>query len=160
MIRSRVHRLPEDRYRGRVAVAFTANLQPRRPYFTSEAAVAPHRKIFEEEVLKANCIAYAYCFMPDHFHAVLLGVTDDARPKEAMTRFKQRSGFLFGQGPVKWQPRFRDHVLRMGEDTPNQTLYVLNNPLRAGLTENPLSYRYSGSVGISFSEVIDTILDL
>lgn len=126
----------------------------------SEETVARHREIFREEVVRARCIAYAYCFMPDHFHAVLLGVADDARPKEAMSRFKQRSGFLFGQGPVKWQPRFRDHVLRMDEDTSNQVLYVLNNPLRAGLTTDPLAYPFSGSVGIEFREVLETILDL
>ena len=48
VIRSNVHRLPEDRYQGRVAVAFTACLQPRGPYFTSEEAVAPHRALLIE----------------------------------------------------------------------------------------------------------------
>ena len=160
VVRSNVRRLSEDRYEGRVAVAFTLCLATREPHFTSEAAVAPHRRMLEDETLRVGCVAYAYCFMPDHLHVVLLGVRDDARPKAAIVRFKQWSGFLFGRGPVRWQPRFWDHVLRAGEDTAAQVLYVLNNPLRAGLTAEPLAWPFSGAIGMSYAEVLETVIDL
>lgn len=118
----------------------------------------PHREILGQEVEEAGCVAYVFCFMPDHLHAVLLGVRDDATPKGAIDRFKQRSGFVLRNEPVKWQAGYYDHVLRANEDTPRQVLYVLNNPLRAGLTEDPLEYPFSGCIGTDYRELLETIL--
>ena len=141
-----------------MAVHFTLCFADRIPYFTTEERVAPHREVLIQEVEQALCIAYAYCFMPDHLHTILLGVDDKASPKKAVDRFKQRSGFLLRNEPAKWQPSYFDHILRTNEDTPAQVLYVFNNPLRAGLTDDPFSYPFSGCIGTDYREVLETIL--
>jgi putative transposase len=160
MVRSRVQRLPDHRYEGCVAVAFTACLKSRDPYFTTQDVVDPHREVLAEETLRAGCVAYGYCFMPDHLHVVLLGIADHARPKDAFIRFKQRSGFLLGKNSAAWQKSFYDHVLRDTADTPRQVLYVLNNPVRAGLVSDPREYPFSGAIGMDLDLVYATVLNL
>jgi putative transposase len=159
-VQAKPHRLPPERYVGRIAVAFTACLRNRRCYFVDEASVAVHRQILQAEVEAAHCVAYAYCFMPDHFHLVLLGLRQDSAPLLAMTRFKQKSGFRLRDCDVAWQPSFYDHILRPGADTVRQALYVLNNPVRAGLAANMSAYPFSGLIGISMSDLLVSVIDL
>lgn len=153
-------RLPEACYVGRVAVAFTACLSPRRPYFVDHAAVQPHIDLLAEEVERTQCIAYAYCFMPDHLHVLMVGPRDDSQPLLAMRRFKQRSGFALRKTAVYWQPRFYDHILRPGDDTVRQAMYILHNPVRAGLCDDPWTYPYAGMIGISRDDLLVSVIDL
>ena len=41
-----------------------------------------------------------------------------------------------------WAPGFHDHALRREEDVKCTALYIVGNPLRAGLVERVADYRY------------------
>jgi len=94
---------------------------------------------------------WLYCYMPDHLHLLVEGINDQADLKKFIKDFKQRTGYWYTHkeahtGNKLWQPGYYEHVLRKEEDTKEIMLYILNNPVRKGLVESYLDYRYSGSL--------------
>jgi len=83
--------------------------------------------------------------MPDHIHAVLEGLTDDADVLGGVYLFKQRCGYwgkrLFPG--LNLQKDFYDHIVRDNENLTKHICYVLNNPVRAGLATTWDEYPYS-----------------
>ncbi len=93
----------------------------------------------------------AWVFMPDHVHWLLQGthVTDDLRA--AMTLARQRAAFAYRQhgGGRLWQAGFHDRVVRRTEKTDAIANYILDNPVRAGLVQDPHVYPFSWSMTLS-----------
>jgi putative transposase len=87
-----------------------------------------------------------YCFMPDHLHLLVEGATDDADLQCFIKRWKQRTAFKYARarGRRLWQVGYFDHVLRSDEDTYRHALYILGNPIRAGLARTIGEYPYAG----------------
>jgi putative transposase len=85
--------------------------------------------------------------MPDHLHAVVEGQRDDADLKKFVSRAKQYSGYAYSQacGEKLWQRYGYEHVLRDSESTRSVVLYILENPLRAGLVQSIAEYPFIGS---------------
>ena len=90
----------------------------------------------------------AYCFMPDHLHLLVEGESDTADLQRFVKRWKQTTGFEYAKerGCRLWQVGFFDHVLRFDEDTERHALYILGNPIRAGLTKTIGEYPFAGCV--------------
>ena len=91
---------------------------------------------------------FAYCFMPDHLH-LLVGIPAGSDLVQFVRHFKQLSAYRFRRecSHVRlWQTRFYDHALRSEEKLPNVARYIWENPVRAGLVENPSDYPHSGSL--------------
>ena len=87
------HRLPRDRYRGRVSAAFTLCVQDRRPLFSSGhifRCFADFLRISAENRM-SNVV---FCFMPDHVHLILMGISDSSDLLSIVEDFKQRSGYI------------------------------------------------------------------
>ena len=150
MIRERTHRLPLECYRGRVAVAFTACLRfPPSVALDDETRAVIRVKLFEGAA-KHDANVVAWCLMPDHLHAILFGRTDSADVWKAMVAFKQASGFWLGQrrSRIGWQKDFYDHVIRSDESLEEQILYVVNNPVRAGLVARWWDYPHLGGTTV------------
>ena len=97
--------------------------------------------------------------MPDHLHLLVEGTTPDADFLEFMRTFKQRSSFHWKRsfGGELWQRSYYEHVLRDDEDTVTIARYVLANPLRAGLVEDPLRYPFMGSFVYELRELLDSL---
>lgn len=159
MLRSKPHRLPLETYQGRKAIAFTACLTSRQPYFVLNEVVDPHVKILTEEVRRHHCVCYCYCFMPDHLHVILVGLNDQSNGMDAFKRFKQRSGYLLRLTEAHWGKSFYDHILRP-KDTAAQTMYVINIPVRAKLCNDPFAYPFSGTIDMDWSDVLNSAIDL
>ena len=90
---------------------------------------------------------YAYCFMPDHLHLVVLGLSDTAGLPSFMQAFKSlaaRETRNLGIAKL-WQKGFYDHVLRDGESIDAAAAYAFLNPVRAGLVWRAEEWPYSGS---------------
>lgn len=75
-----------------------------------------------------------------------------------MKNFKQATGYYFKQqtGFNLWQKSYYDHILRKEEDIIGNMKYVLNNPARAGLVDEYLDYRFSGSLEIDIKDFVET----
>lgn len=91
--------------------------------------------------------------MPNHLRLLL--ETDECRKFLAL--FKQKTGYYFKQksGLYLWQKSYYDHILRSDEDLRETVAYILNNPVRAKLVPDYLSYPYSGSLEISIKDFVE-----
>ncbi len=92
--------------------------------------------------------------MPDHLHLLL--DTEDCI--KFIKNFKQITGYQFKTktGLALWQKSYYDHILRKEEDLIGTVKYILNNPVRAGLTEKYLDYPHSGSFEIDIKDLVET----
>lgn len=113
--------------------------------------VAFHHE-FREEVLhvaaREGLACPVYCLMPDHIHLVWMGLRRDSDQIKGMAFFRTHlESKLEGE---KFQHQAHDHVLR--EDERKQSAfenacgYVVENPLRAGLVEDPNEWEFTGTV--------------
>lgn len=86
--------------------------------------------------------------MPDHLHLLLVALRDDTDLREFARHFKQTSGYDFvrsvGSGRL-WQAGYHHRVLRSSEASASVARYILENPVRAGLTRSFQDYPFSGS---------------
>jgi putative transposase len=90
---------------------------------------------------------YVYCFMPDHLHLLLAG-EEGSNLIKMVKQFKQLTGYLFKKETSErlWQKSYYDHILRKEEDVVKVVRYILENPVRKGLTKHPEEYPFSGSL--------------
>ena len=128
--------------------------------FSLTIAVAGREPVFEEIAFGRECLElllplceatesllYGYCFMPDHVHLVIgVGrrslVDVIGEWKSLCFRARRRRGCAL---PF-WQRSFWDHGIRGGERALRAAvLYVLINPVRAGLVNDWRDYPLVGS---------------
>jgi putative transposase len=88
-----------------------------------------------------------WVLMPDHWHG-LIQLDSDIALSQVIGKLKGASARTLGLRhphirPV-WQDSFHDHALRSEEDLLAMAQYILNNPVRAGLTNTPAAYPYRG----------------
>ena len=109
---------------------------------------------------EAECFSVpAYCFMPDHFHALIEGGRADANLPRFVRLFKQCSSFHWKHrtGTTLWQRGYFEHVLRAEEDSFDVARYVLHNPVRAGLVSRPEDYPFLGSLTVSVRDLLYSV---
>jgi len=85
--------------------------------------------------------------MPDHVHILLHASSERADLPAFMKRFKQVTGFAYKQHSrqVLWQNGYHDRILRDDESSESTARYILENPIRAGLTTAWGEYPYAWS---------------
>jgi len=90
---------------------------------------------------------YAYCLMPDHVH-LLLGISPNSSLTSVVASWKSLCYHLRrqrGHAETFWQRSFFDHALRDNEHLRKVALYILGNPVRAGLVADFHDYQLCGS---------------
>jgi REP-associated tyrosine transposase len=97
--------------------------------------------------------------MPDHLHALIMGLAENSDLLKFMDMFRQRSGFVH---PRKrsgrlWQEGYDDRFLRSEEATLDVAAYIIANPIRAGLCADVRDYPFLGSSRYSIDELIAAI---
>lgn len=83
--------------------------------------------------------AATLCFvvMPDHLHW-LLQLGEEKALSEVIASAKRYSSRHCHS--LQWQAGFHDHALRKEEDLKAVSRYIINNPIRAGLSRNIKEY--------------------
>jgi len=90
---------------------------------------------------------HVFCLMPNHFHLVVETTTPrlsaglhraNGLYAQTFNRKYERSGHLFGD-------RFFTRLIRDEAHLREACRYVLENPVRAGLSESPAEWPWSGS---------------
>ena len=92
---------------------------------------------------------YAAVVMPDHVHLICMPLIDENGSisiPEITRTIKSESAHrinaaLVRTGPV-WQDESFDHILRGDESLRKKAMYILENPVRAGLVAGPGEYRW------------------
>jgi len=146
-MREKLHRLSDEMYIGKKAVAFTVCIKDKQKLFVSDEIIGIFERKLIDSLQKYKCSAHVYLFMPDHLHLILEGNEDNSNVKMCIELFKQKTGYWLSKNlsKFKWQKDYYDHVIRNDEDILNQIRYILNNPVRATLVEGWKNYLYKGS---------------
>jgi REP-associated tyrosine transposase len=134
-------------YVGKYRYFLTFCTHNRRPYFTESEAVDLVREQILRAIIENQFLCIAYCFMPDHLHLLIEGVSDGSDLRIALKAAKQYSGFYFQQrnGRRLWQRYGYEHVLRNDLERATTLRYMLDNPVEAGLAKKPEDYPFLGS---------------
>jgi len=92
----------------------------------------------------------SYIVMPDHVHFFCTDATGTTTLSRMIGAWKQWSAKeLCNQLKIKapiWQKEFFDHLLRSDESYSEKWNYVRQNPVRAGLIENPEDWEFAGHI--------------
>ncbi len=102
-------------------------------------------RLLKDVVSRFGWICHAYCLMPNHYH--LLVETPDANLSRGMrhlngvytqwvNRNHHRAGHLF-------QGRFQSIVVEKQSHLLEVSRYIVLNPVRAGMTDDPSEWRWS-----------------
>jgi len=147
VITKRLRRLDGVSYAGYQRYFLTTCTAFRRPLF-SDAVVAT--RVTEQLLHDAELLDFAvlaYCLMPDHLHALVEAQSEQSDLQAFMKRFKQTTGFAYRQETQQllWQPGYHERILRDDQATESIVRYVLENPVRAGLTTALGEYAFAGS---------------
>lgn len=153
--RRKANRLPTPSYRGHRICFLTLCAHQRKPVFRN-ASLAKALTNLLEETCRANGFGvYAYCFMPDHLHLILVGEKSCAELSRAVRTFKGTAAAAARARGISnlWQKGFYDHVVRGGEGLDRVAWYVFMNPVRAGLAKEFLEWPFSGSFMVNWKRV-------
>jgi REP element-mobilizing transposase RayT len=93
--------------------------------------------------------------MPDHVHASVESESDRADFQAFVKLFKQTTGFAYRKDTRRflWQPGYHERVLRSDEATDVVIRYILENPIRAGLSTAVGEYGFAGSGEYTIDEL-------
>lgn len=85
--------------------------------------------------------------MPDHLHLLIEATSERADLVAFAAEAKQRTAYRYRRrhAQVLWQKGYYEQVLRDDEATLTVARYILANPVRAGLVEEPGDYPFAGS---------------
>ncbi|MBZ5558292.1 MAG: transposase [Acidobacteriia bacterium] len=148
-------RLPQTEYLGIRRILLTMCTFDRLPYFTSPSAVeATHGELLRTAAAY-DVEVIAYCFMPDHLHALFHGAGAATHLEKCAAMFRQRSGHAHRRHSRMrlWQEGYHDRILRDEESTFDVVSYIVGNPVRAGLCSDVRLYPYAGSSRYSLEEL-------
>jgi REP-associated tyrosine transposase len=144
---SRPPRLKSFDYTGMHRYFLTVCCDKRAERFVDSAVVELVHAQFRYSAEERQFDIPAYCYMPDHVHALFVGASPEADFKEFVKIAKQRSGFRFKRaaGERLWQEGYYDRVLRGEEATVDVIRYIIENPLRRQLVTEIRDYPFWGS---------------
>jgi REP-associated tyrosine transposase len=129
----------------------------RRTIFESSEAVDPVlQKLLEISSSNGFSIP-AYCFMPDHVHALIEGLVENADFRYFVKAFKQVTAFDYRRrnGSDLWQPGYHERIVRDDEATEAIVRYIWGNPISAGITKQLGEYPFCGSDRYELSDILD-----
>jgi REP element-mobilizing transposase RayT len=154
-----VPRLKSFDYVGMHSYFLTICTSERRRLFTDERLVALVRLQLLRVATSEQFEVIAYCFMPDHLHALTNATRDDADFRRFARVFKQCSSFAWKRtiGGELWQRSYFEHVLREDEDLCGVARYIIENPVRAGLVEDALKYPFIGSATLQVRDLLYSV---
>lgn len=130
----------------------TIDTQNRKSYFKNPKIAEMTLKILFD-VFKKRFMArlYVYCLMPDHLQC-LMSPSDKTRAtvSKIFQAFKSLSTNeireKFGIKEKIWQRGFYDCIVRNPDDLIRIAEYILSDPVRSKLVDDPEDYQYRGII--------------
>lgn len=134
-------------------VSFTLCVQDRQLLFDDARVVGAIADQLTVIAARHNAAIHVWLFMPDHLHVLAEGLYEDTDLLRFIDTFKQSSGFWLARNKpsMRWQKSYYDHILREVEDAPKHARYILENPVRAGIVDDWLTYPHKGSTVYDFA---------
>jgi REP element-mobilizing transposase RayT len=126
------------------AYFITTATNKRAPFFNDPTAAAVVIEALKWLDQKGKMVLDAAVLMPDHLHCVA-ELKTDGLPKlmHSLKSYtaKQVNAVLKRQGSL-WQDQYHEHAIRKDEDLNEVVLYMLHNPVRAGMVEDFHDYPF------------------
>jgi putative transposase len=141
-------RLPHEYYQGDAVVHWTLPVSKRKQGWLNTQFHASFRELMLHALAREGLLCPVYCLMPDHLHFVWMGLRLDSDQRNGMAFLRT---YLEPElAPEKFQHQSHDHALKQEERRRDAfahvCYYILENPLRAGLTENPRDWPFYGTL--------------
>ncbi|MFH1541668.1 MAG: transposase [bacterium] len=145
-------------YKGAYSYFLTIRTADKHKYFEEGLVVADIIECLRREADAFHFKVYAYCFMPDHLHLLLVGDYESELIR-FMKMFKQKTSYNYKQkhGNVLWQKSYYDHIIRQKNKVNEMTAYIFYNPVKSGLVNDPKLYPYSGSLVFDYEAFCDNL---
>jgi putative transposase len=161
MHRLRPSRLPGFSYLGRHAYSVTICTSEAAPALDSSVLVSELLEQLRQHVEAEQVALVAYCFMPDHVHLVLQGLSDASDLRRLIARWKQMTGYRHKQrtGRALWRSGYYDRILRDGDSILDMVGYALRNPVREGLAARIGDYPFAGSDVYGLGELREVLAE-
>jgi len=106
------------------------------------------RELLLHAAAREDLLCPGYCLMPDHIHLIWMGMRRHSDQLNGMMFFRTHLGRLIR--PHELQHQACDNVLREEDRKRGAfakvTFYVLENPVRAGLSDKATAWPYIGAV--------------
>lgn len=114
----------------------TTVMDGRTPVFANDATAAVAIREFQRLDQEGFTRSVAYVVMPDHIHWLveLRAGTLENVMKRFKSRTAQQVNRLLGRIGRLWQACYHDHAIRSDESLFRHAMYVMGNPIRAGMT--------------------------
>lgn len=138
-------RLDPSAYRQGEVFFVTISTFQRYPWFGTHPELAGKAvQLLSDLLAERGTGLYAWCIMPNHVHLLVR----DEDIVQLVRLFKGRmtptAHALNSKRPL-WQRSFYDHGLRREESLAEVAKYIWENPVRAGIVDDPADYSWSGS---------------
>ena len=144
--------------KGRALVFVTTTCAGWLPVFSDRGAAECITKQLGDTAIAMSTSVVAYVVMTSHVHA-MLGFRDIAILPKFMQKFKSLSsrsiktldiksfkGFLYENGKFRlWKRRFDDLIIYSEEQFWTKLTYIHENPVRAGLVEKTVDWKFSSA---------------
>ena len=134
-----LRRLPPENYRGNAYVHWTMTIEKRATGWLIPIVYYKFREILTHAMFRHALACPIYCCMPDHFHFMWIGLSEQSDQLLAAKYFRKHFNAVLIKLDFQFQFQPYDHVLRETEieksafeDTAN---YIAENPERKGLVE-------------------------
>jgi putative transposase len=150
-------RLPAENYVGRRRFFITLCCTRRRKFLAQSPFAARIIEILRATAVHHKVAVYTYCLMPDHLHALVIGLEPSSNLQIFVMDFKRKAtaGFRRSSSGPLWQKKFYDYILRSNDSNDRVAAYIWMNPVRKGLCVNPQDYPFSGSFGSAWKPSLD-----
>ena len=132
---------------GRFSYSLRFGTFQRRSHFTDPALIRSALTQIQRTCEEQTFALIAYCFMPDHVHLAVRGLTAESNLRRFVKIAKQRVAYVARRKfaiPAIWQDGYYERVVR-SHGLESLVRYILNNPVHAGLVEHVEQYPFSGS---------------
>jgi len=117
------------------------------------------RKLLGEKSRKLKIRLLAYCLMNNHYHLVLQNSSN--KLSEFMKELNGHFGIIYskttGNKGYVFQGRYKSTLIQEGAYLRMAIAYVLLNPLRAGIVDDPYKYKWSSIT--DYHSTGDSIID-
>jgi putative transposase len=152
-------RLPASSYIGQREYFVTFCCDERRPVFAEPAKALWLIEELRRHSVRHHFAVYAYCMMPEHFHALVRGLELGSDLLVFLKGFKQETAYSFRKKfhADLWQKKFYDHILRSDDSAERVAAYIWANPVRKGICGDALEYPFSGSFVLDWKVLISPV---
>ena len=153
-VRRKSPRLSEFDYIGPYRYFVTIMTYMEKPLFLNAEAVDGCILALSETAGVYAFDVLCYCYMPTHSHMLIKG-EETSDLKGFVRIYKQKTSYRYKKrfGKPLWQRGYYDRILRKSEDSFAVSGYILQNPVRKGLVNDPRDYPYSGSFVCSIDDI-------